>query len=200
MKIIGGFMKKIIVFIAFSLFFAAFCYSGFNFLKPKPTPTTTPEPAVSNIKTVSAQKTETYNNVRLLDKECKEFGKRFLIKYKNIFDDNSKYAFFYSQRCDTCIMTQIDLLGSAFHIFDIKENFIKSYTQNSFALLFSCRKKQCANIILKVVEKNNGNIEKVPITELTDDGEGESALNLSGKTYSRNKCQKLFNAKLKEIK
>ena len=138
-----------------------------------------------------------------LDNECQAFGEKFLEGHKS-FSADAKHEFFYSKRCDTCLMTEVDVLGNAYTIYDIKRNFSRATVEDQLIsfVIFNCDKSGCDNVILEKFEKLKDKAYRTSIKEYMDNFEGglPRALKTPAESYSREKCEKLFKKKLKEVR
>lgn len=149
-----------------------------------------------------------YLNVSLaqaqrLNKQCQDFGKGVVMKHEGMFD-GTKVSFFYSKRLDTCIAQSIDELGNDYSLCDIKRNYIKQglLDISNCGGVFYCDKDGVDNVVLEKVEKYKGNLFEVPYKEYLDNGEGGEAraIKTPEKSYTREKCETMFDKKLSEIK
>lgn len=137
--------KKLIILVSLILAIAG---SGFNFFyKPRPTPT---------LKIAAKNYTESNSNV-LMDKECKRILKKVIegMKINHLYDEDVKYDSFYSSRCDTCMMTSINLLDYIFTIYDIKGNYINFNYNHApmLNLIFQINSKCITSLDLTAVDK-----------------------------------------------
>jgi len=138
-----------------------------------------------------------------LNAQCKDFGNAVITENKHLFDDSSVISFFYSERLDTCVKQEVDELGNEYSLCDIKRNYIKQELGDISICggIFYCDKDGVDNVILAKAEANNGILFHLSYSEFLDNGEGGEPRTLSTpeKPYSRERCQTLFNHKIKEI-
>ena len=144
-----------------------------------------------------------FTQTQRLNKQCQDFAKGVVAKSKDMFK-GTKVSFFYSNRLDTCIAQSVDELGNDYSICDIKRNYIKQGLLDPTLCggVFHCDKYGVDNVVLEKAEKYNGNLFRVTYKEYLDNGEGGEPRTLKApeKSYTREKCEMMFNNKLSEIK
>ncbi len=137
-----------------------------------------------------------------INNQCQERGKIFLEQHTG-FAEGDLIGFFYSHRLDTCVLKKVNELKNEYSLYDITQNYLKPST-DEFRIagqIFLCDKLGVDNVVLVKAEKYNGVLFHVPYADYVDNGEGGKprALKAPKILYTREKCQELFNKKLKEI-
>ena len=145
-----------------------------------------------------------------LDKKCTQIGEQK--RSESLQADPwrarelqfAKKNVFYSQRLETCVEAEENVLEDLFLISDISRKFLKrdSISLGYATLLFSCAKDGVSNVLLAKVEKHDGDVSDLPYTEYMDDFNGgpPATVKPAEKRFTRKQCKELFHRKLKELR
>jgi hypothetical protein len=137
---------------------------------------------------------------RDLGKMCREYVAGAVAKEKPLFKNwdrsSTEFKAFFSPVIDGCVATTTDFLRNEWAVYDVHHSLLKDMFS-----LFRCNSGGVNNVLLEKARTFKGYLMNVTYSKFMDNGEGGTPATLKSpdKQYSRDKCEAVFQMKIKSL-
>lgn len=137
---------------------------------------------------------------RDLGQMCREYVASAVAKDKSPFKhwdrSSTEFKAFFSPVIDGCVATAVDFLRNDWMVYDVHHSLLRD-----MVALFHCDRLGVDNVLLEKAKIYKGYLMNVTYSKFMDNGEGElpRALKSPDAPYSREKCEAMFQIKIKSL-